>query len=167
MAAILLGRRGTVRRQVLPGDVDRWLGQLNGWAEVDCLCAGIFTVEDMAGDWGGWMRLIRGLARSPDINRRRAALVLLTGPIRRSPDPRLAVAALGAIDVLRSERASLITKAISWLLRAMVERHRPAVEDLLDRSAPSLPAIAVRETRAKLVTGVKSPRRRAGESPQP
>ncbi len=166
LAAILLACRGDLRRQARPGDVERWLGQLNGWAEVDCLCAGLFTAEDMAGDWGAWTQLIGAFAHSPDVNRRRAALVLLTGPVRRSSDPRLAAAALGAIEVLRTDKAPLITKAVSWLLRSMVGRHRPAVESLLARGDVSLPAIAVRETRAKLATGVKTPRRRV-EAPQP
>ncbi len=141
-------------------DVDRWLGGLNGWAEVDSLCANVFTAQEMAEDWRPWRELIDRLSRSPDINRRRAALVLLTGPAQRSDDEVFAQAALAVIETLKAERDTLITKAISWLLRSMADRHRAALERYLAAHGPSLPKLAVRETRIKLATGVKSGRPR-------
>jgi 3-methyladenine DNA glycosylase AlkD len=60
------------------------------------------------------------------------------------------------VERLKGERAILITKAVSWLLRALVDRHHEAVAVYVDANASSLPAIAVRETRTKLATGTKS-----------
>lgn len=166
LAALLLGYHARGRRAVIPSDIERWLGELNGWAEVDCLCAGPFSAEEMASDWPGWRGLIERLRASADINRRRAALVLLTGPVRRSPEGRFADLALETIQTLEAERNIMVTKAISWLLRSMVDRRRSVLESYLAEHADSLPKIAVRETRTKLATGVKSGRPRRGRQVQ-
>jgi 3-methyladenine DNA glycosylase AlkD len=114
----------------------------------------------MAADWPGWRALIGRLAGDPNINRRRAALVLLTAPTRTSDDARFRDLSFEVIERLKPERPILITKAVSWLLRSMAGRHGPAVAAYLEANAASLPAIAVRETRTKLVTGTKSGRSR-------
>jgi 3-methyladenine DNA glycosylase AlkD len=137
---------------------DVWLDHLQGWAEIDSLCASVFGPEELEADWPAWEGLIRRLATDANINRRRAALVLLTRPTRTSPDPRYRRLALEMVEQLKHERAILITKAVSWLLRSMADRHGAAVADYLDANAASLPAIAVRETRTKLRTGTKSGR---------
>lgn len=164
LAAILLGRHAKARSQVRPEDIDRWLGRLNGWAEVDSLCQNVFKAPQMLDDWPGWRGLILRLSRDQNINKRRASLVLLNGPVRNSEDGRFSDLAFDVIDRLKGERDILITKAVSWLLRSMVERRREAVEAYLAAHEPSLPKIAVRETATKLATGVKSgrPRSRAG-----
>jgi len=160
LAAILLGASTAARQAARPADIDRWLGKLNGWAEVDSLCQNLFTAGEMMRDWPAWKGLIQALTLSPDINRRRAALVLLTGPVARSDDPAFRDLAFATLDALKAERPILITKAASWLLRAMAARHGAAVERYLEANAASLPAVAVRETRVKLATGTKSGRRR-------
>jgi 3-methyladenine DNA glycosylase AlkD len=160
-AALLLGYHAKARAQARPEDLDRWLGQLNGWAEIDCQCRNLFPPEQMLQAWPAWKRLIEQLSRDPNINKRRASLVLLNAPTHYSADERFADLALANVDRLKGEREILITKAISWLLRSMISRHRQAVEAYLAANAPTLPAIAVRETRTKLATGVKSARRRS------
>jgi 3-methyladenine DNA glycosylase AlkD len=157
--AFLLAALPAARRAAGPEDVERWLGRLNGWAEIDCLCQNLFTWADMAGDWPAWTAMVERLRGSDNINKRRAALVLLNGPVGASDDPRPAALAFEVLDALEGERHILITKAVSWLLRSLTKRHREAVKDYLDRNQASLPAIAVRETRAKLATGTKSGRR--------
>jgi 3-methyladenine DNA glycosylase AlkD len=139
-----------------PEDIDRWLDSLAGWAQVDSLCQNLFPPERLLADWPAWSGLIRRLAGDPNINKRRAALVLLTGPARRSDDPRLAALAFETIERLKGEKPILITKAVSWLLRALSVRHPREVSAYLERESGSLPAIAVRETRTKLATGRKS-----------
>jgi 3-methyladenine DNA glycosylase AlkD len=114
----------------------------------------------MAADWPAWKALIERLAADGNINKRRAALVLLNAPVRGSDDPCFGEVALQVIDTLKAERDILITKAVSWLLRTMTGRHRAAVENYLVRENERLPRIAVRETRIKLATGTKSGRRR-------
>ncbi|HEY2047742.1 MAG TPA: DNA alkylation repair protein [Caulobacteraceae bacterium] len=149
-----------VRRAVRPSDLDRWLGELNGWAEIDCLCQSVFTAEDFLADWPAWKALLERLAGDANINKRRATLVLLNAPVRGSDDPRFRDLALQTLDRLKGERDILITKAVSWLLRTMIGRYRATVEDYLAREADRLPKVAVRETRIKLATGTKSGRSR-------
>jgi 3-methyladenine DNA glycosylase AlkD len=158
MGALLLGYSARARRAATPAMVDGWIGQLNGWAEVDSLCASVFDADLLAMDWAPWRGLIEGLSLDANINKRRAALVLLTTPTRTSDDARFRDLAFAMVERLKGERDILITKAVSWLLRSMVARHGPAVGAFLEASAASLPAIAVRETRTKLRTGTKSGR---------
>jgi 3-methyladenine DNA glycosylase AlkD len=161
MATLLLRYGARLRGGLDPNHLHRWLGQLNGWAEVDSLCQNLFAAEEMLADWPAWRALLDQLATDGDINRRRAALVLLTGPTHYSPDPRFRDQALITIDRLKAERDILITKAVSWLMRSMVTRHRAVVERLLAEDADLLPKVAVRETRIKLATGTKSGRNRS------
>ena len=160
LAALLVGYHAKARRSVRPEDVDRWLGHLNGWAEIDALCQNAFTAADMAADWAGWMALIERLSLDPNINKRRAALVLLNGPVHYTGEARFRDLALATIERLKAERDILITKAVSWTLRSMTTQHRDAVAAYLAEHASSLPKVAVRETRTKLDTGVKSGRRK-------
>jgi 3-methyladenine DNA glycosylase AlkD len=160
LGAIVLQTNARIWRQLTPARVDRWLDDLSGWAEIDSLCTGAFWREIMTADWPAWRALIERLAGDPNINKRRAAMVLLTAPTRTSDDPRFSDLGFEVVDRLKGERPILITKAVSWLLRSMAARHGPAVATYLEASAASLPAIAVRETRTKLATGTKSGRTR-------
>jgi 3-methyladenine DNA glycosylase AlkD len=83
---------------------------------------------------------------------------LLTKPLRQSDDPRLADMALMNVEKLKSEKSILITKAVSWVLRSMIKHHRTEVERYVEMNVDTLPKIAVRETRNKLVGGVKKKR---------
>jgi 3-methyladenine DNA glycosylase AlkD len=157
LGLLILELLAPARRPFGPAEVDRWLDHLVGWAEVDSLCQSMFGPQDLLGDWPAWSALIRQLARDPNINKRRAALVLLTRPTRTSPDPRLRDLSFEAIDELKAEKPIIITKAVSWLLRSLAEQHGDAVGRYLDAERDSLPKIAVRETRAKLTTGRKTP----------
>jgi 3-methyladenine DNA glycosylase AlkD len=158
LAAVMLGYSRAASAAATPAMVDAWLRHLTGWAEIDSLCASVFSADEMAADWPGWRELIDRLTRDPNINRRRAALVLLCTPTRTSDDPRFADLAFQVIGALARERDILITKAVSWLLRSMTARHAAAVAAYLDAHRAVLPAIALRETRAKLASGTKSGR---------
>ena len=162
LGAVMLGYAARARRLATPAMVEAWLDHLSGWADIDSLCASVFGAEQQAADWLAWRALIERLAQDPNINKRRAALVLLTAPCRTSDDPRFRDLAFQVVERLKGERPILITKAVSWLLRSMAGRHGAAVAAYLDASAGSLPAISVRETRVKLATGVKSGRPRRG-----
>lgn len=154
LGLLLLEGRG--RRPFGPPEVDRWLDHLVGWAEVDSLCQSMFGPEDLLADWPAWSGFIRRLSTDSNINKRRASLVLLCRSTRTSPDPRLRDLALETVETLKAEREILITKAVSWVLRSMSEQHPAEVNRYLDAEGPTLPAIAVRETRIKLATGRKS-----------
>ena len=160
LAAVLLGANARMRRLGTAALTDGWLDCLQGWAEIDSLCASVFGPDEMEADWPAWQGLIRRLSRDANINRRRAALVLLCRPTRLSADPRYRDLSFEVIERLKAERPILITKAVSWLLRSMTNHHGAAVAAYLDANAATLPAVAVRETRTKLRTGTKSGRAR-------
>jgi 3-methyladenine DNA glycosylase AlkD len=155
VGCMLLQYRSDARSLVTPPMVERWLEDLAGWAEVDSLCQSVFSSDELLADWGSWRACIVRLAESDNVNQRRASLVLLTAPVKQSKDSRLVDLAVIALDKAKSERAVLITKAVSWLLRTLVENHAIVVRDYLDANESVLPAIAIRETRVKLRTGTK------------
>jgi 3-methyladenine DNA glycosylase AlkD len=159
LAGMLVAANRKARRAMTTGDLDRWLGRLHGWAEVDTWCQNLFTADDMLADWPAWNRLIDRLSTDENINKRRAALVLLNGPVHYSPDPRFSDLAFTVLERLQAERPILITKAVSWLLRSLITRHRDAVVAYLAANEATLPKIALRETRTKLKTGTKSGRK--------
>jgi len=163
LGLLILESLSPAHRPFGPTEVDRWLDHLVGWAEVDSLCQSLFGPDDLLGDWPAWSALIRKLARDPNINKRRAALVLLTRPTRTSPDARLRDLAFEAVGQLQGEREIILTKAVSWLLRSLADQHREAVSDYLETERGRLPSIAVRETRAKLATGRKTPAKASGQ----
>ena len=143
-------------RRALPStQLDKWLGCLEGWAEVDSTCQTVFNADDLLAGWDDWAALLRSLAKDANINKQRAALVLLTAPISQADDARLLELALELIQQLQSEKDKRISKAISWLLRKGIKLHRAAIAEFVENHAQRLPAIAVRETRRKLATGKK------------
>ena len=143
-------------RRALPStQLDKWLGCLEGWAEVDSTCQTVFNADDLLAGWDNWAALLRSLAKDANINKQRAALVLLTAPISQADDARLLELALELIQQLQSEKDKRISKAVSWLLRKGIKLHHAAIAEFVENHAKSLPAIAVRETRRKLATGKK------------
>jgi 3-methyladenine DNA glycosylase AlkD len=156
MAGALLRFAPRLRKQLDPGLLVEWLGGVEGWAETDSLCMSHFTAQEVLARWDDWHRLLTRLAVDGNVHRRRASLVLLTKAVRDAADERLADLAFANIDRLRGERDTLITKAVSWLLRELVKHHRERVAGYLEANEASLPRIAVRETRNKLLTGKKS-----------
>lgn len=155
LACILLASHRGHRATIGPKRLDIWLDHLIGWAEIDSLCANVFKPEELLADWSSWKRFVQTLARDKNVNKRRAALVFLSGPVRYSRDERLSALAFDVIERLKSEREIIITKAVSWLLRSMVTNHKKAVADYIAKNRGALPAIAVRETMRKIKTGRK------------
>ncbi len=114
----------------------------------------------MLANWSDWKRVLDSLSKSKNVHHRRASLVLLTKPMRDSADARLEGIAFANVDRLKHERDILITKAVSWILRAGITNYRRRVEAYLRDNADSLPKIAIRETKNKLRTGLKSGRQK-------
>lgn len=146
----------SLRKELNPKLLDSWLNHAEGWAEVDTICQGNFTADEMISHWSDWNKLIENFTTSKNVHKRRASLVLLTGPVRHSLDNRLSDLAFSNIDKLKKENDILITKAISWLLRDLIKYHRQEVEIYLDKNLNTLPKIAIRETKNKLKSGRKS-----------
>lgn len=155
MASILLGYHTTARSRVTFTQIDRWLDELVGWAEIDSLCAGIFTPQDFLDKRDGWEKFLRKLVKDKNINKRRAGLVFLVRPLAKSDDQRILKLALDLVDQLKHEKEILITKAISWVLRSGVAQHKEAMRTYLKKEKESLPKIAIRETVRKIETGRK------------
>jgi 3-methyladenine DNA glycosylase AlkD len=105
--------------------------------------------------------LIDGWSASPDRWLRRAALVATVGlnaPASGGPGdtPRT----LAICRRLAADRDDMVEKAMSWALRALLDRDRTAVEAFIADLGEALPARARREVRNKLSTGLKSGRNR-------
>jgi len=158
VAGMILGDNKAVRQAVPLARLGEWIRGLEGWAEVDGACQSTWSGEEMLARWVEWQTFLAAAARDESISLQRASLVLLCKPVRTSKDLRLRDQAFANIDILQHRREILITKAVSWLLREMVPLHADAVAAYLDANRSTLPAIAVRETRNKLNTGVKSKR---------
>lgn len=155
IAGYLLYYFPKLRKQVRMRKLDSWLGELDGWAEIDNTCQSNFTAEEILSRWKEWKSLTSKLSSDKNINKRRASLVLLTLPVRNNPDDRISLLAFQTIETLKHEKHVLITKAISWLLRDLTYLHRKEVEEYLESNFATLPKIAVRETKRKLLTGKK------------
>ena len=156
LAGILLGYTTKAQRDFNPEIFESWLDHLVGWAEVDAVCTGDFTITQLPKDWPKWKKILTRFSKDQNIHKRRASLVLLCSPLSRVKDDRLAGHALHNIDRLMKEKEVLITKAVSWLLRRMIKYYRNEVTDYLNENKESLPKIAVREVSIKLETGRKN-----------
>jgi 3-methyladenine DNA glycosylase AlkD len=156
MAGIVMDYATASQRKFDIKVFELWLDQLEGWAEVDAVCTGEYTIHEIPLNWKKWKRLLNEFAKSDNINKRRASIVLLCSPLRHSKDKELAQLALNNVDRLKNEKHILITKAVSWVLRSMIKHHKQIVSEYLEDNQKTLPAIAVRETRVKLRTGKKT-----------
>jgi 3-methyladenine DNA glycosylase AlkD len=133
-----------------------WLDHLEGWAEIDAVCTGAYTIKQIPAAWKKWSLFLKKLSVDKNIGKRRASLVFLCSPIAHSDTEDMAEVALENIERLKSEKEVLITKAISWLLRSMIRHHKKTVAKYVKQNRDTLPKIAVRETLVKLKTGVKT-----------
>lgn len=138
-----------------PKQLNLWLNYTHGWAENDVLCQSNFSSDTLLSNWDNWQKILKEFNKSPSINKRRASLVLLTKSLRQSDDFRLSKITFENIDNLKSEKEILITKAVSWALRALVKFHKDKVLEYLQNYKDTLPKIAYRETLSKALTGKK------------
>ena len=141
--------------QIQPKHIDTWLEQLEGWCEIDTLCQSTFPPKVFLDHWNMWKKALTHWSKDKQISKRRASIVLLCKSTGHSLDPRLSNIAFQNVERLKCEKDILITKAISWILRCMVKNYKEDVASYLDENKDSLPKIAVRETRKKLLTGRK------------
>lgn len=155
LAGTLLTLLPAFRARLKLERLEHWLSQQVGWCEIDVTCQSGWTAEELVHRWAEWQPFLTRLSAATNISLRRASLVLLVTPLRSSLDERLTEQALATVQRLKSEKAILITKAISWVLRSMTRQQPDTVRNFLDEYEASLPAIAVRETRRKLDTGKK------------
>ena len=155
LAAAILSLSPKLLAKFNPEHLDKWLNYTCGWAENDVLCQSNFTNEILLSNWQNWKIILKEFNKNSNINKRRASLVLLVKSLQQSDDPRLSVLAFQNIENLKSEKEILITKAVSWLLRALVAFHKQEVLDYLAKNKETLPKIAYREALSKAITGKK------------
>ena len=136
--------------------LNEWLYHLNGWAEIDTMCQNNFPGKEVFSRFNEWKPLLKGFSTHKDISHRRASMVLLLKTVRSINDPQVRDLAFDNIRANRESRDILITKSISWILRTMINLYREDVRDFLSENEAVLPAIAIRETRKKLLTGKKN-----------
>jgi 3-methyladenine DNA glycosylase AlkD len=106
-------------------------------------------------------RLVETWSKSPDRWLRRSALVATVGlNARTSGGPGDAGRTLPICRRLAADRDDMVEKAMSWALRVLSQRDRPAVEAFMAEMDERLPARVRREVRHKLATGLKSGRNR-------
>jgi 3-methyladenine DNA glycosylase AlkD len=154
-AGMLLSRHKAHRQRLALARLETWLAQLHGWKEVDTTCQPVFTPAEMFKRWNEWEPFLRQLAARTDVNMRRASLVLLVAVVRSSDDARGIALALTLIQALQHERDKRISKAVSWVLREAVKRHRSHIERYVQDNAPYLPKSSLRDVQTKLDTGKK------------
>lgn len=159
IGGILLNEAPSRLHQFDFANLDAWLDNLTGWAEIDTTCSGKYSVKAIDVNWQRWKKLLIALSKSHNINKRRASLVLLSSPLQRLNDERLATLALKNVIQLSSERDILITKAISWVLRSMNKHYPTILKRFVEEHKATLPRIAVREVLMKMKTGKKVKRK--------
>lgn len=160
LAGFLLGMLHDLRRTVDLRRLRTWLAGAEGWAEVDTTCQSAWTAQEVLARWQEWQPFLSALADDPNVSLRRASLVLLVTPLRKSTDEQLTRQAYATVEQLQHEKNVMITKAISWVLRTMAPMQPESVAAFLDSHAATLPSIAIRETRKKLDTGRKTTRKK-------
>jgi 3-methyladenine DNA glycosylase AlkD len=156
MGGIILDCATTEQSQFDPKVFDDWVDHLIGWAEVDSVCTGKFMIKSLPGQWDKWEKIVKRFAKSKNIQKRRASLVLFCSPIRYCTDLSMRDVAFQNIELLKHEKEVLITKPISWLLRSMIKNFKKDVEGYVTENKTTLPSIAVRETLVMLKTGKKT-----------
>lgn len=135
--------------------IDSWLENLVGWAEIDTLCQSKILIPFIEKDFEKTTGFIHKLSKSSNISKRRASLVLLVKPATYFEDKKIFDLGIEIIDKLKHEKQVLITKAISWLLRALSVHHKSETKAYIQRNMDTLPKIAIRETLKKIETGKK------------
>lgn len=79
-AGILLDASTADQRQFDPRSFEKWLDHLVGWAEIDSVCTGPYTISAIPGNFVAWKKILIRLSKSKNINKQRASLAFLCSP---------------------------------------------------------------------------------------
>ena len=161
VACFLLARDRAALAATDPARVRAWTALLDNWETTDQLGMNVLGPL-VALDPDRRFPLLASMAADPHPWTRRVALVACTR-LARAGDaaelwPRVAELLLG----LAGDREAALPKASSWVLRSWLVPCPEEVAAFVGRHQGRLPAVAVRETRAKLATGTKRPPQGAG-----
>ncbi|MBU0507695.1 DNA alkylation repair protein [bacterium] len=135
-----------------------WLKESVGWAMIDGLCDAV--IAPMLVRYPELVQKTRAWVRSRNVWLRRASLVVFCRTVRNQlySDEAFEHAA-----ALLADRNPMITKAVSWILRALIKHYPKRVQSFLRQHESEIAPAALREVRLKLTTGTKSGRQRKGE----
>jgi 3-methyladenine DNA glycosylase AlkD len=159
VACFLLAGHRAALAATEPARVRAWTALLDNWETTDQL--GMNVVGPLVAlDPGGRFGELEAMAGDPHPWTRRVALVACTRLARTGAAGDLWPRVAGLLLALAGDRQAALPKAVSWVLRSYLEPCPTEVAAFVDRHADRLPALAVRETRAKLATGSKRPPRR-------
>jgi 3-methyladenine DNA glycosylase AlkD len=142
-----------------PARVRDWAALLDNWETTDQLGMNVLGPL-VALDPGSRFGLLEAMAADPRPFTRRLALVACTRLARADGAAALWPRVAGLLLALAADREAALPKASSWVLRSWLQPCPAEVAAFVDGHAGRLPALAVRETRAKLATGSKRPPRR-------
>jgi 3-methyladenine DNA glycosylase AlkD len=161
VACLLLARDRAALAATDPGRVRGWTALLDNWETTDQLGMNVLGPL-VALDPEGRLGLLSALAADPHPWARRLALVGCTRLARADDAAHWWPAVADLVLGLAGDREAAMPKATSWVLRSWLGPCSAAVAAFVDEHARRLPAVAVRETRAKLATGTKRPARAGG-----
>jgi 3-methyladenine DNA glycosylase AlkD len=133
-----------------------WTALLDNWETTDQLGMNVLGPL-VALDPDRRFRLLQAMAADPSPWARRIALVACTRLARDHDAAELWPGVAELLSDLAGDREAALPKASSWVLRSWLVPCPEEVAAFVDRHQARLPAVAVRETRAKLATGTKRP----------
>jgi 3-methyladenine DNA glycosylase AlkD len=107
--------------------LEKWLQPTTGWAECDSLCQSLFSEKEVLARWTEWQKAVIKFSNNKNIQLRRASLVLQVKPARESNNQLSRKLAYDTVGKLKGEKEVLITKAVSWLLRALSQQNSKEV----------------------------------------
>ncbi len=151
----ILSLHPQVVRDLAPDWFDRWRIEIDNWAVGDILATRILGPW-AAADPGSRLAYLESLIGDRHLYSRRLGLVASVPLNRKGPSHGRWT--LRQVDRLIDERDPMITKAVSWALRQMIEHQADAVTEYVESRSGRLAALARREVRNKLTTGRKSGR---------
>jgi 3-methyladenine DNA glycosylase AlkD len=142
---------------VTEAEIEGFAARAQSWYAVDALgtiLTGALWAQERLAD-----ARIEAWSRSTDWWLRRSALVATVGlNARASGGPGDAARTLAICRHLAADRDDMVVKALSWALRVLSQRDRPAAEAFLAEMDGVLAPRVKREVRHKLSTGLKTPR---------
>lgn len=134
--------------------LDQWRAGIDNWEVADAFAQyilGVWILEfpdsrvtylwDLIADEEKWSR--------------RLALVATTFMNRHYKESAFPDLTLALVDIVKTERDPMITKAVSWALRVLGERHAASVRVYLEENAEILAKSVMREVLHKLLLGRK------------
>jgi 3-methyladenine DNA glycosylase AlkD len=156
VACFLLAGHRAALAATDPARVRAWTALLDNWETTDQLGMNVLGPL-VALDPGRRFGLLAAMAGDPHPWARRVALVACTRLARVDGAAALWPRVAELLLALAADRAAALPKASSWVLRSWLAACPAEVAAFVDGHAGRLPAVAVRETRAKLATGTKRP----------